>query len=280
MSLLPYTNDAFTVTFGDRAENHAGMQMIGHAAAQGVSVEKLRSIKRHLDVRGIPCELIDLGQLVQHAVPEAAVLVIPGGVNALLGMAEAKVLAELRTMPKDSQMFSRGKVMNKKCRHNNTMGDFDQAPDIANKKGTVVNFKDYPATTSLRNELTKLLGVPAALVGELNHYYDSERCGIGWHGDKERRIVVGARFGPGADGMHLKYQWFKWSRLVGAEGRIVLNAGDIYIASEKAVGTDWKKRKVPTLRHAAGKDKCKYSRSKRKEGPHAVLQLYKVAKLK
>jgi len=41
------------------------------------------------------------------------------------------------------------------------------------------------------------------------------------------------------------------------------------------VGTDWKKRKVPTLRHAAGNDKCKYSRSKRKEGPHSVVELYR-----
>ena len=117
--------------------------------------------------------------------------------------------------------------------------------------------------------------MPAALVGELNHYYDSDRCGIGWHGDSERKIVAGARLGPGADGMHLKYQWFQQSRLVGAEGRIVLNAGDIYIASEKAVGTDWKARKVFTLRHAAGKDSCRYSRSKRKEGPHSVAELYR-----
>jgi hypothetical protein len=32
----------------------------------------------------------------------------------------------------------------------------------------------------------------------------------------------------------------------------MLNHGDIYIMSDKAVGYDWKKRKIPTLRHAAG----------------------------
>ena len=33
---------------------------------------------------------------------------------------------------------------------------------------------------------------------------------------------------------------------------ITLNHGDIYIMSEKSVGNDWKRRKIPTLRHAAG----------------------------
>jgi hypothetical protein len=33
---------------------------------------------------------------------------------------------------------------------------------------------------------------------------------------------------------------------------VKLNNGDIYIMSEKAVGSDWTKRKLPTLRHSAG----------------------------
>ena len=28
------------------------------------------------------------------------------------------------------------------------------------------------------------------LVAEANYYYDLEKCGIGYHGDAERRIVV------------------------------------------------------------------------------------------
>jgi len=34
--------------------------------------------------------------------------------------------------------------------------------------------------------------------------------------------------------------------------KINFNHGDIYIMSDKAVGNDWKKRKIHTLRHAAG----------------------------
>lgn len=178
--------DAFTVTFGDRAENHAGMQMIGRAASKGVSTEQLRAIKARLDALAIPCAMVDLSQLVKDGskVPEACVLVIPGGVAALLKdpAASDEMLAELRSMPKDTKMYDRGKVKTRHSCHNNTMGDFDQAADIANKKGTVCNFKDYPTMDWLRRELTSLLGMSVPLVGELNHYYDADKCGIGWHG--------------------------------------------------------------------------------------------------
>ena len=33
---------------------------------------------------------------------------------------------------------------------------------------------------------------------------------------------------------------------------INMKGGDIYIMSEKAVGQDWRKRNIYTLRHAAG----------------------------
>jgi hypothetical protein len=36
---------------------------------------------------------------------------------------------------------------------------------------------------------------------------------------------------------------------------LTLNDGDMYIMSEKAVGTDWKKRSIASLRHAAGNKK-------------------------
>ena len=149
----------------------------------------------------------------------------------------------------------------------------------------MVNFQDYPVTNQLRTVLNKLLNAPAPLVGELNHYFNADKCGIGWcerfgacsnrafpflrsgptsnlpapplvpcaEGDSERILVAGARLGPGADGLPLKYQWPLQGQPIGAEGLVKLNAGDIYIASMKAVGTDWKRRKVPTLRHAAGK---------------------------
>ena len=39
-------NEAYTVTFGDRAENEVGWQIIGKAAAVGPSVKRLRQIQQ------------------------------------------------------------------------------------------------------------------------------------------------------------------------------------------------------------------------------------------
>ena len=85
-------------------------------------------------------------------------------------------------------------------------------------------------------------------------------------GDLERKLVAGVRLGPGAEGMPLKFVWYKDGKPIGSEGHIILNSGDIYVMSEKAVGFDWKRRTIPTLRHAAGKASCKYARIKRKRG--------------
>ena len=152
----------------------------------------------------------------------------------------------------------------KRARYNNTIGDESKQSDIQNRKGTVVRFRDYPTTSALRSKLERIVGVP--LVGELNHYFDPISCGIDWHGDEERKIVIGARLGRAANGFPLKFLWYQNDRPFGYEGRIRLNAGDVYVMSEKAVGSDWKNDAIPTLRHAAGRDTCVHARVKRKAG--------------
>jgi hypothetical protein len=97
--------------------------------------------------------------------------------------------------------------------------------------------------------LGEVLGPRAqGLLAELNYYYDQRKCGIGSHGDGERRRVIGLRVGTP---MNLCYYWYHQSNRVGDKVSLMLNEGDMYIMSAKAVGTDWKRRKVPTLRHAA-----------------------------
>ena len=253
----PICNEAYTLTFGDRAENQKGMEIIGNCAQKGLSVAELREIEVYLVTLGMECRCISLGQLVpQQFTAEAAVLVIQNGVNGLLKDSEGEdaMYKELRSMPKDTTYLnSFGKVVNKKARHNNTLADYDQTPDIPNRKGTVVNFKDYPMTGKLRDAIRELISY-SSLVGELNHYFDAEKCSIGWHGDEERKIAVGARFGYGANEFPLKFQWYMKGKPIGCEGNIKLHTGDVYIMSEKAVGYDtWAKPWIPTLRHAAGK---------------------------
>ena len=55
--------------------------------------------------------------------------------------------------------------------------------------------------------------------------------------------------------MQLVFSWYHRFKKVGETYRHLLNGGDIYIMSEKAVGTDWKRSSIFTLRHAAGDDR-------------------------
>ena len=87
------------------------------------------------------------------------------------------------------------------------------------------------------------------LKGEANYYYDISLCGIGFHGDGERRKVFAVRMG---ETMPLYFKWFQNSQPIGEPIELVLNDGDMYIMSEKAVGFDWLKKKIATLRHSTG----------------------------
>lgn len=87
------------------------------------------------------------------------------------------------------------------------------------------------------------------LVCEGNYYYDVKKCGIGFHGDAERRKVIGVRLG---ESIPLHFQWFYKNKVVGKRMEFALNDGDMYIMSDKAVGFDWKNYNILTLRHAAG----------------------------
>lgn len=96
------------------------------------------------------------------------------------------------------------------------------------------------------------------LNAEGNNYYNVKKCGIGWHGDTERRKVVGVRVGAS---MLLCYEWYEMGMPMNERFEILLNDGDLYIMGEKAVGTDWQKKSLPTLRHSAG---CpKYTNTKK-----------------
>ena len=55
--------------------------------------------------------------------------------------------------------------------------------------------------------------------------------------------------------MPMKFGWFyKW-KMVGKSYKTIINGGDLYFMSEKAVGSDWKSSSIFTLRHAAGAKK-------------------------
>lgn len=142
--------------------------------------------------------------------------------------------------------------------------DFDPQPDYENKKGTVVDYTRVPLTSIIRTQIGHLIG-DSQLLCEGNYYYNKS-CGIGFHGDTERRRIVGIRLGTS---IPLVYRWFHKGKPVSDNIILNLNHGDMYIMSDWSVGynwrcwnsntaccdSNWKCSSLYTLRHAAGAKK-------------------------
>ena len=247
-----------TITFGDVAENHVGMQKLGVMAQKGFHMSDLAQAMAAFEAAGCKTELVDLLDAlpVELRDPqyEAKVLIVRGGVDLLLrGIGDkSALLAEHTALSWDTKAWSvrRKCVQNKHARHNLCYAEQAQAADFEHGKGTVIAYDSVPLLKHIREQLPKFLGESAhGLNAEGNLYFDPSKCGIGFHGDAERRKVCALRLGGT---MSLHYQWFHQSNSVGETVKLTLHDGDMYVMSEKAVGTDWRRKKIPTLRHAAG----------------------------
>ena len=165
-------------------------------------------------------------------------------------------------LDKDSKALMRGRVVNKLARYNLCFSDFSQKSDFEKGMGTVIDFKDVKVLSMVRDNISKYFGDKCkSLIAEGNYYYDPNKCGIGYHGDSERKIVIGIRVGKE---MPLCFRWYYRSEIVSPTLKINLRHGDIYFSSEKAVGFDWKKSSKYTLRHAAGCEKFLDSKNDKK----------------
>lgn len=247
-----------TLTFGEQSENHKGMQILGGGLAQrGFSRIDLENIKdgfKDSQEGTYVCELVDLNLAYDNkSCEDACVLIIRKGVNYILKDIDKNtddLFKEQLGLEWDTKAFMFGRVVNKKARHNLCYSKDSQEPDYENKKGRIISYDDIPLTKYIRESFPKILGEEAKeLEGEGNLYYDPNKCGIGFHGDSERKKVIAVRLG---NTLPLDYQWYHNGVPVGKRVALSLEHGDIYIMSEKATGYDWKKRKIPTLRHAAG----------------------------
>jgi len=158
----------------------------------------------------------------------------------------------------------RGKRMNKRARRNLCyVAGREQEPDVWKGKGRIVDLKKKTALNKAVDRLRSmikegLLSFDSKTKVEINvvegnRYYDLKNTGIGFHGDTERVVVICISIG--CDNYPMRWQWFKDSMPVGKPIDITLNCGDVYIMSEKAVGSDWKLSSLYTLRHSAGAEK-------------------------
>lgn len=248
------TKKCYTITYGDVAENHAKMQKIGTLHESGYSIEKLLQIQEKLNSIGLTTEMINLNEDVDETFEQARVLVIRGAVQYIFDELELDtndLMEENDNLTMDKHALMRGRVVNKHARWNLCFADEDQEPDYEDGKGRIVSWKHIPMMSRIREVIAEWTE-DVLLNAEANYYYDISKCGIGFHGDGERKKVVAIRMG---ESMPLYYQWYQNSNPVGKLFEITLNDGDMYIMSEKAVGFDWLKKKVATLRHAAGSKK-------------------------
>ena len=116
-----------------------------------------------------------------------------------------------------------------------------------------MSFDESPLLGEVQRNLQEMFGEKSeGMQVEGNYYFDAGKCGIGYHGDAERKRVIALRLGAT---MPIRYQWYQHSERIGEPTTIQIYHGDMYVMSEKATGFDWKKRNILTLRHAAGCEK-------------------------
>lgn len=249
----------FSLTFGDVAENHKGMQKIGTLSDVGFDLKDINKMKEWFEAQGCKCNIINLHWLLDENLQKdnaAYILVIKNAVNALLEdeTGKDKLFLEQDELEKDTKAFMYGRVVNKHARHNLCFGEDHQEPNYEEGKGRVYAFNEVPLLNQIRNKLGEIIGEKGTnLQAEGNYYYDIKKCGIGFHGDTERKKVVAFRLG---EKIPLCYTWFHNNENISDILRIDnLEHGDMYVMSEKATGFDWKSKSKYTLRHAAGCDK-------------------------
>lgn len=263
-------NHCITVTWGDVAENHTGNQTIGQKADSGFTEADMIVIYHNLINKGFTAEYMNI-PLPEQAPPDtekAIVIVVrnavqkifsPDPASGVLGSTQG-ITTELLSLNWDKKFYNARTctVQNKIARHVLCFDDEHQDAHYEAGKGTIYAWNELPHMQYVKDYIPYMFGEKSQdLKAEGNYYYDVNQCGIGYHGDSERRKVIAMRLGAS---MPIYYEWYQpikvgntWKSVpCGTKYGIHLNNGDMYIMSQKAVGTDWKKRTCFTIRHATG----------------------------
>ncbi len=253
------TDQTITLTFSDVVENYKGMEKIG------VSIPELGKAitPEYLIQLSQEPHLVDMAEYVPlnlfpEELPEgyedqdfepAGILILRGWCSNADALWD-----EMTSLEWDLKKKSYGVVVNNVARYNLCFADWSSPPDYPAGKGTVVAFQDLPELSEVRAAVAGLMPAldtePLWLNAEGNYYYRRADTYIGAHGDAERDLVVGLRLGGSRQ---LVYQWYQQSKPVGPTMMLELHHGDVYIMSRKAVGKDWKQKKITTLRHSVPK---------------------------
>lgn len=249
-------NKVITLTFGDVGENHKGMQMIGQKVERGdgFNYVDLVEIKKRVEEKGCTAVIYTLNDTLNehiknNEVDTAYVLVIRNVIQKIFNQYD-ELCKEQLSLNYDKKAFMYGRVVNKHARYNLCFDNVSQEPSYEEGKGRIIAYTEMPVLNKIKQTFNILFGKKFQdMKCESNYYYDKNTTGIGYHGDSERRKVVALRLGSS---MPIHYQWYKGNIPIGSNMKLELYGGDMYVMSEKAVGTDWKESSKYTLRHATG----------------------------
>ena len=266
-----------TYTWCECGENHAGGAQEGKRAAAGagfnetdlkqaaVAGKKLWNCESELHnlKKGIEGVVIKnkKGAKYEGDVKNAHLLIMRNLLTLILaahGYTLGDLMKEATCKKWDRRYYDgrRKKVLNKHARANHMIAKTARQSnyDEGGKRGTTHAFSEMPIMDIIRKELGKLGDKFTLLIVAEGNLYDdggAKKNGIGWHGDTERRFVMAMRLGMNPS-MPFYYKWWYGNLSQGERMEFQLNAGDVYVMSEWAVGTEWKKSSEVTLRHATG----------------------------
>ena len=286
------SEERFSLTCAPGGENHAGMEIIGRmpVKGEGFTAQDIEGLGNYFEEeKGVESvAVLDLnalsgvGEIMELKTgDQGRVLLLRNWVQTTFEPTTVQdIYRELTADAWDAEYLDRnkyrteiidgvetkvrGKRMNKRARTNLCyVAGREQEPDVWQGKGRIVDLKKKIALNQAVDKLKSMIAAGLIAIDsktkveinvvEGNRYYNLKNTGIGFHGDTERVVVICISIG--CDNYPMRWQWFKDGMPVGAPIDIRLNCGDVYIMSEKAVGSDWKLRSIYTLRHSAGSAK-------------------------
>jgi hypothetical protein len=153
-----------TITMGDVAENHVGMEQLGSQVevGQGFNLKDLKEIKNNLSKIGITSKILTLKSPNPDVQANAYVLVASDAVTKILNQQsnhnKLDLMNEQLNLDWDKKALMRGKVVNKHARWNLCYDTKSSAPNYEEGKGRVIAYNKIPITKLLVESLPTYFG--------------------------------------------------------------------------------------------------------------------------
>lgn len=191
-------------------------ERLENSTLKGFTLKELRNIENKFKKEGIATEIWNIGN--GKKVNDAYLLIIRNGTSVFL-----------------KDLYTTDELLNEQKKLSTKI-----------KKGPVSKKrKNEACLEGLQNNLKRFFGKKAKdLLCERKYCRDVSIC----HGNnKRKKVLITACLGKT---LLLRFRWFHKKIPFDKSRNFILNDGDIYVMSEKAIGSDWKNAIIPTLQHA------------------------------